>query len=181
MICRKRFLQHYYAFIWLILIVSSSGVFGFDTDEVSVTEGDPVTLNTGVQTNQQDRIIWFYNGIRIAEINGYLSKICTDVQCNEDTERFRDRLELDHQTGSLTIMNTRITDSGEYTLVIFSSIFSNSEKIFSVSVHGESVCLKANLIHLNHIINVFRDFQGCFFFFFTCILILTLFIHHYQS
>jgi len=179
MICRKRFLQHYYAFIWLILIVSSSGVFGFDTVKVSVMEEDSVTLNTGVQTSQQDEIIWYYNDIHIAEINGDLSNTCTDVQCNEDTERFRGRLKLDHQTGSLTIMNTNLEDSGEYTLLI-SSFFSFSQKIFSVSVYGESVCLKASLVYLNHIINVFRDFQGCFFFFFfTCILILTL--HHYQS
>ncbi|KAG1946335.1 fibroblast growth factor receptor 1-like [Pimephales promelas] len=97
-------------------------------------EGDSVTLNIGVQTDQEDRIIWYYKGIRIAVISGDHSYTCTDVQCNKGNERFRARLELDHQTGSLTIMNTRITDSGEYTLVIFSR-FSDSEKIFSVSVH----------------------------------------------
>ncbi len=67
-------------------------------------EGDSVTLHTGVKANQQGRIRWYFNGIRIAQINGDLSKTCTDVQCNEDTETFRDRLKLDHQTGSLTIM-----------------------------------------------------------------------------
>ncbi|XP_039538586.1 uncharacterized protein LOC120486564 [Pimephales promelas] len=118
-----------------IFSVSVHGVFGFDTVKVSVIEGDSVTLNTGVQTNQQDGIIWYYKGIRIAVISGDLSKFCTDVQCNEGTERFRDRLKLDHQTGSLTIMNTNLEDSGEYTLVI-SNIFSDNEKIFSVSVHG---------------------------------------------
>ncbi|XDV24026.1 hypothetical protein PO909_028326 [Leuciscus waleckii] len=99
-------------------------------------EGDSVTLNTGVQTNQQDRIRWYFNDIRIAQINRDQSKICTDVQCNEDTERFRDRLKLDHQTGSLNIMKTRKTDAGVYKLWITSS--SDSEKIFSVSVTGVS-------------------------------------------
>ncbi|XDV23605.1 hypothetical protein PO909_028116, partial [Leuciscus waleckii] len=74
-------------------------------------EGDSVTLHTGVKTNQEDRIKWYFNDTRIAHINGDLSDVCTDVQCKE---RFRDRLKLDHQTGSLTITNTRNTDSGEY-------------------------------------------------------------------
>ncbi|XDV23878.1 hypothetical protein PO909_028244, partial [Leuciscus waleckii] len=116
------------------MLISSSGASGAVTDEVSVMEGDSVTLNSGVQTNQQDRIRWYYNGICIAQINRDQSKICTDVQCNEGNERFRDRLKLDHQTGSLTIMNTRNTDSGVYQL----HIGSDSEKIFSVFVTGAS-------------------------------------------
>ncbi|XP_077081525.1 uncharacterized protein LOC143735282 [Siphateles boraxobius] len=114
-----------------------NGLFGADTERVSVSvmEGDSVTLNTGVQTNQQYEILWYFNGIRIARIKRDLSVICTDVQCNNDTERFRDRLKLDHQTGSLTITNTRNTDTGEYILYI-SRNPSDSEKIFSVAVHG---------------------------------------------
>ncbi|XP_077081532.1 uncharacterized protein LOC143735287 [Siphateles boraxobius] len=117
--------------IFPTLCIFLLGVFGVGSDEVSVMEGDSVTLNTGVQTNQQYRIRWYFNDTRIAQINGDLSKICTDVQCNEGTERFRDRLKLDHQTGSLTITNTRNTDSGEYKLHISSS---DSIKSFSVSV-----------------------------------------------
>ncbi|XDV23715.1 hypothetical protein PO909_028170 [Leuciscus waleckii] len=134
-----------------IFSVTVNGVF-VGSVEVSVMEGDSVTLNTGVQTNQQDDIKWYFNDILIAEITGDLSKICTDVQCNEDTERFRDRLKLDHQTGSLTITDTRNIDSGEYKL----QINSRSPNIFSVTVTGESfnACLKA-LIILNHIIIVF--------------------------
>ncbi|ROL55116.1 hypothetical protein DPX16_0811 [Anabarilius grahami] len=119
------------------------GVSGVDTDEVSVSvvEGDSVTLITGVETKHQDRIRWYFNDIRIAQINGDQSKTCTDVQCNGDTERFRDRLKLDHQTGSLTITNTRNTDAGKYELKI-SSGSSESEKIFSVTIRGESLFKK---------------------------------------
>ncbi|XP_077081505.1 uncharacterized protein LOC143735271 [Siphateles boraxobius] len=121
----------------VILFLLNNGASGADTDEVSmsVMEGDSVTLNTGVLTNQQEVVKWYFNDTRIAQISGDLSDICTDVQCNEGTERFRDRLKLDHQTGSLIITN--ITDSGLYELKIISSK-SSSDKTFSVSVTGVS-------------------------------------------
>ncbi|XDV23765.1 hypothetical protein PO909_028190, partial [Leuciscus waleckii] len=121
----------------VILFLLDNGVFGVGSDKVSVSvmEGDSVTLYTGVQTSLQDDIKWYFNDTRIAQISGDLRFICTDVQCNEGTERFRDRLKLDHQTGSLTITN--ITDSGLYELKIISSK-SSSDKIFSVSVTGVS-------------------------------------------
>ncbi len=62
-----------------------------------VLEGDSVTLHTDVKKIQHDRIIWYFNDTFIAQINGNLNK----------TLRFRDRLELDNQTGSLTIINIK--------------------------------------------------------------------------
>ncbi|XP_056109103.1 uncharacterized protein LOC130086901 isoform X5 [Rhinichthys klamathensis goyatoka] len=123
----------------VILIFLNNGVFGVGSDEVSVSvmEGDSVTLYTGVKTNQQEDIKWYFKDIRIAQINGDLNKTCTDVQCNEGTERFRGRLKLDHQTGSLTIRNINTIDSGLYELKIISSS-SISGNIFNVSVHGVS-------------------------------------------
>ncbi|XP_026054386.1 uncharacterized protein LOC113040258 isoform X3 [Carassius auratus] len=124
-------------FFWSVLLMH--GASGVDTDRVpvSVMEGESVTLHTGVKTNQRDRIRWYFNDTRIAQMTGDQSKICTDVQCNEDTERFRDRLKLDHQTGSLTIMNIRNTDAGDYYVetIISGNI---SEKIFSVTITGGS-------------------------------------------
>ncbi|XP_073700777.1 uncharacterized protein [Garra rufa] len=95
------------------------------SDKVSVKEGDSVTLHTDVNTNQQKEIIWRFNDVIIAEITGDLSFTCTDVQCNEDNERFRRRLKLDNQTGSLTITYISITDSG----VFEQQINSNSSSI----------------------------------------------------
>ncbi|CAM4659809.1 unnamed protein product [Leuciscus chuanchicus] len=112
------------------------GLSGVDKDEVPVMEGDSVTLNTGVKTNQQEKIKWYFNDTRIAQISGDLSFICTDVQCNEDTERFRDRLELDHQTGSLTITNTRTSDAGLYKIQIINSRTSIMKR-FSIFVRGD--------------------------------------------
>ncbi|XP_050960730.1 uncharacterized protein LOC127161992 [Labeo rohita] len=98
-------------------------------------EGESVTLDTRVLKKSNDFIAWYFNDILIAEIIGHLRYVCTDEHCTKDTERFRDRLKLDHQTGSLTIMNLRTTDSGDYHLQIFSSNFSfSSIRSFSVTV-----------------------------------------------
>ncbi|XP_050951087.1 uncharacterized protein LOC127153858 [Labeo rohita] len=119
---------------FVLLFLLAHGSSGFDNVSVLVMEGDSVTLNTNVETDKQEYIKWYVNDTRIADIIGDLSYFCTDVQCNEGTEKFRDRLKLDHQTGSLTIMNIRTTDSGLYELKIISS--RNSEKTFNVTVHG---------------------------------------------
>ncbi|XP_026054491.1 carcinoembryonic antigen-related cell adhesion molecule 1-like [Carassius auratus] len=123
----------------LTLFFLDNGVSGVGSDKlsVSVMEGDSVIFHTGVDTKHQEDIKWYFFDTRIAQISGDLSKICIDVQCNEGTERYRDRLKLDHQTGSLTIMNTRTTDSGDYELKIISST-SSSEKMFNVTVSGVS-------------------------------------------
>ncbi|XP_048033101.1 uncharacterized protein LOC125259253 [Megalobrama amblycephala] len=142
----------------VVLFLLDDGVYS-DIESVSVfvKKGDSVTLHTGVQTKQQEEIKWYINDIRIAQIRGDLSYICTDVQCNNGTERFRDRLKLDHQTGSLTIMNITNTDSGLYELKII-IISSSSDKAFNVTVsdvpaaelyemeEGESVTLDSGVI-----------------------------------
>ncbi len=68
-----------------------------------VKEGESVTLDPGVIKKPNDVMTWYFNDICIAEVTGDLSYICTDVQCKDADGRFRDRLKLDHQTGSLTI------------------------------------------------------------------------------
>uniref|UniRef100_A0A672KXB0 Immunoglobulin domain-containing protein n=1 Tax=Sinocyclocheilus grahami TaxID=75366 RepID=A0A672KXB0_SINGR len=99
----------------------------------SVVEGDSVTLNPGVIYNPNDSMTCYFNDTLIAEIAGGQNKICADNECKE---RFRDRLKLDHQTGSLTIMNINTTDSGIYNLQITSTSFSIIRS-FSVTVTGE--------------------------------------------
>ncbi len=120
------------------LLICVSGVPVAERDEMkrkSVNEGESVTLDPGVIKNPNDLMAWHFNDICIAEITEEPRMICTDVQCINGTDRFKNRLKLDHQTGSLTIMNMTTTDSGLYTLQISSSSFSITRS-FIVTVTG---------------------------------------------
>ncbi|XP_048039343.1 uncharacterized protein LOC125264172 [Megalobrama amblycephala] len=138
-------------FISIIVCVFVAGVSGVSIHDVILVKGDSLTLHTGVTTDQQEEIRWFFKDTLIAEITGHFSynstdlcRVCTDVQCDEDNERFRDRLKLDHQTGSLTITNTRNTDSGEYRIQFNSN--NDSEKIFKVYVWGVSAAKQKKIM-----------------------------------
>ncbi|XP_042568286.1 natural killer cell receptor 2B4-like isoform X1 [Cyprinus carpio] len=94
---------------------SLAGVFGDEVKSVSVMEGDSVTLNTNdTDIQKNDRILWKFghNNFLITQINRKNNK--STFYDDIADGRFRDRLQLDHQTGSLTITNTTITDSGLY-------------------------------------------------------------------
>jgi len=111
----------------------SSGVFG---DSVSVMEGDSVTLNTDVtEIHEDEDVMWTFG-----DENTLLAKLKKKKQVfftyNSTDGRFRDRLKLDDQTGSLTITHTTTEHTGDYTLEIIRAK-NSSKKTFSVSVYGE--------------------------------------------
>ncbi|XP_050956409.1 uncharacterized protein LOC127157212 isoform X5 [Labeo rohita] len=86
---------------------------------MSLMEGNPVTLQTDVpQLYGDELIVW-----RFGDEGKLIAKV--DIEAKSSPlyydERFRDRLQLDHQTGSLTITNTRTTDSGLYAVEISSN------------------------------------------------------------
>ncbi|KAL0160926.1 hypothetical protein M9458_044651, partial [Cirrhinus mrigala] len=82
-------------------------------------EGESVTLHTDVTKIQRDyEIEW---------------RIISNIPAYDNDERFRDRLKLSDQTGSLTITNTRTTDSGLYKLTITTED-KESIKKFNVTV-----------------------------------------------
>ncbi|KAL1252075.1 hypothetical protein QQF64_019871, partial [Cirrhinus molitorella] len=84
---------------------------------VLVKKGDSVTLNSGRTEIMDDDVFqWMFvsENTLIAEINKQVDSIT--VYDDVLDGRFRDRLKLDNQTGSLTITNMRITDFGVYQL-----------------------------------------------------------------
>ncbi|KAL0161057.1 hypothetical protein M9458_044782, partial [Cirrhinus mrigala] len=101
-----------------------------EMQSVSVMEGDPVTLHVP-QLQGNELIVWGFGdeGKRIAkhDMEAKSSKLY------DTDKRFRDRLKLDHQTGSLIITNSTTTDSGPYTVKI-SSNKQTSYKRFTVTV-----------------------------------------------
>ncbi|XP_016116386.1 uncharacterized protein [Sinocyclocheilus grahami] len=113
-------------------------VFG-DTDKVksvSVTEGDSVTLQINVTEIQTDNllIMWKFGTKKtlIVKINKATNEISIKDAVLDG--RFRDRLKLDHQTGSLTITNTRTTHSGVYEVTISGN--TETEIRFNVTVYA---------------------------------------------
>ncbi|XP_077081767.1 CD48 antigen-like isoform X1 [Siphateles boraxobius] len=110
-----------------VLFFLLCGVFDVESHEVSVMVGDSVTLDSNVSEIQpKNEIEWRFDGIRIA-------KVMKGNPTYYDNARFRDRLKLE-RNGSLTITDTRITDTGVYEL----SIIINNEitKTFSVTVYA---------------------------------------------
>ncbi|CAM4661302.1 unnamed protein product [Leuciscus chuanchicus] len=100
----------------LFLCFILKGVCG---DDESVLEGDSVTLHTDLTNIQKyERILWTFgtDSTRIAQIINAVNKVSLYDEVLDG--RFRGRLKLDHQTGSLTITNTTTDHSGLYQLQI---------------------------------------------------------------
>ncbi len=79
--------------------------------------------------HEDDDILWKFG----AE-DSLIAQINKEKQIFPD-ERFRDRLKLDRQTGSLIIMNITTQHAGRYELEISGAKLTT--KTFSVSVYGE--------------------------------------------
>ncbi len=102
-------------------------------ESVSVLEGDSVTLDSGfTEMTDEDLILWRFGteNTLIAQINVMAGSMT--VYDDVLDERFRDRLKLDDQTGSLTITNTTTEHTGLYKLQT-----NSVSKSFSLSVYGE--------------------------------------------
>ncbi|XP_067272601.1 SLAM family member 5-like [Pseudorasbora parva] len=104
-------------------------------ESVSVTEGDSVTLNSDLtEVHDGDDILWKY-----AAKNAFIAKIDREANISSTfydvpDGRFRDRLEVDAQTGSLTITNISNEHAGDYQLEISGAKLTS--KRFRVSVYA---------------------------------------------
>ncbi len=80
---------------------------------VSVLEGDSVTLNSGLtEIRDDDVILWRFVDALIAGI----IKVANIFSVYDDDGKFSNRLKLDHETGSLTMTDIKITHAGLYKL-----------------------------------------------------------------
>ncbi|XP_050956419.1 natural killer cell receptor 2B4-like isoform X2 [Labeo rohita] len=103
-----------------------TGVFG---ESVSVMEGDSVTLNTDVpEIHEDDDILWKFGAEK-----SLIAQIKREKQIFPDV-RFRDKLKLNRQTGSLTITIITTQHAGLYEVKISGE--KRSKKTFSVSVYA---------------------------------------------
>ncbi|KAK7137271.1 hypothetical protein R3I93_017373 [Phoxinus phoxinus] len=120
-------MKRVFKFLSLSLLITN-GVFGVETEGMSVMEGSSVTLQTGVHKQDDDLIVWYFGPANtlVAQINGKANSI----RIHESVVR---RMQLDNN-GSLTILNTTPADSGLYNLKITSQK-RVSYKRFSVTVY----------------------------------------------
>ncbi len=87
-----------------------------DSVKISAKEGDSVTLNSGLtEMKDDDQIRWDFENTLIAEINKQADSLTVYDEVLDG--RFRDRLKLDKQTGSLTITNITTQHNGDYELL----------------------------------------------------------------
>ncbi|XP_036438991.1 CD48 antigen-like [Colossoma macropomum] len=96
-------------------------------------EGNTVTIHTGLTGVQSDaQILWFYGPENKKIVNSLVIK--GETKPFYDSERFRDRLQLNRNSGSLTITNISREDSGVYKLQIITE--NRSNWIYRIEVYA---------------------------------------------
>ncbi|XP_048038188.1 uncharacterized protein LOC125263240 [Megalobrama amblycephala] len=126
----------FHRFLFCLCLWRLVGVFGIrgEVKYVKVKEGDSVTLNTDLTEMMDiDEIQWWFmnENTLIVEIDKRADRFT--VYDDVLDGRFKDRLKLDNQTGSLTITNTRTEHVGIY--VLRKTGAKRSLKAFRVSVN----------------------------------------------
>ncbi|XP_036439311.1 uncharacterized protein LOC118816824 [Colossoma macropomum] len=115
---------------------------GDELETVEVKEGATVTLRTDWPGERDADIVWMFGTTN----TGIALKDSWSSSTHYD-ERFRDRLQLDTKTGSLTIRNISTTHSGDYKVQIYlyTVIFN---KHFNLTVYAYQ-SMQSQRIHIN--------------------------------
>ncbi|XP_056615257.1 uncharacterized protein LOC130430243 [Triplophysa dalaica] len=123
-------------------------------DTLKVKEGETVELQSGISQLQSDEKIQWRCGpkdVVIAELDGKTK----EKSFNTNDKQYRQRLHLNHQTGTLTIKNIKNTDAGGYELHIKSKNTTSYKKFnvliwFHTLKHtaGDSVNLPTGICEL---------------------------------
>lgn len=114
-----------------------SGVNNLVSDGVTIVpvlERDSVILASGLtEIQRDDQITWKFNGTLI----GQLKNQTTEISANVLDGRFKDRLQLNQQNGSLIITNIRPNTAGPYEVDIKSGRNYTTHKTFRVTIIDE--------------------------------------------
>ncbi|XP_073717498.1 uncharacterized protein [Misgurnus anguillicaudatus] len=155
-----------------------NSVFGDEVKSVSVMEGDSLTLHTDFTDTQADdvTIVWTFGPQKstIAQINREPKG--NKISINDDVldGRFKDRLQVNDQTGDLTITDITTQHTGVYEVEItvrskiiqksfnVNGVFNpESDQLKSVSVKdGDSVTLHTDVFDINKYGVMQWRFQG---------------------
>ncbi|KAL7855579.1 hypothetical protein AOLI_G00191830 [Acnodon oligacanthus] len=127
--------------VFICLVIYTTGLLcsaGEEAVRLQELEGNTVAIHTGLTGVQSDaQILWFHHpenlDIKIVNSQIIRGEIITDYY----SERFRDRLQLNRTSGSLTIRNISREDSGLYILQIITR--RSSEWMFSLNVYGREI------------------------------------------
>ncbi|XP_065099469.1 uncharacterized protein [Paramisgurnus dabryanus] len=122
----------------ILLFIISLFINGVVTHEsVSVMEGDSVTLYTNTVIHKGYLIEWRFGDDHylIARVNGGTNRV--KIYADVLNGRFRDRLQVNDQTGDLTFTNITTQHTGLYQLEIIN--MGNTTKTFNINVFGDKV------------------------------------------
>nr|XP_055074528.1 uncharacterized protein LOC129454073 isoform X1 [Misgurnus anguillicaudatus] len=128
--------------IGLILYRRRISKLEYEVKLMSVVEGESVTLHTYIELQKDAVVEWMYGNDKI------IAKI-KDKQSTTDDEvlegKFKDRLKLDRETGSLTITEFKVEHIGLYEVKITSSKGTPNSKFKSKFNSKFNVYLKARV------------------------------------